>query len=80
MNNNSDDFRTCVVKMVKASGQEIIDKAEELVGNGERMTNLEIRIKIVKDGQLFGADYPDIEVTRGYVSSKAIDVIQDRYW
>ena len=68
------DFRELLVDMVKAAGQEVIDRAEELVGQGKLMTDFDIWLRFPLDGGMF-TGYPTIEVTKSYVNKKSCDVM-----
>lgn len=63
---NSEEFKKLMVEMVKASGQEIVDRAEDLVGNGDLLTDFDIRIRFpVDSGMIVGV--PTIELTKSYM-------------
>jgi len=68
------NFREQLVDVVKAAGQEVIDRAEELVGQGELMTDFDIWLRFPLDGRMFTA-CPTIEVTKSYVNKKSCDVM-----
>lgn len=68
------NFREHLVDCVKAAGQEVIDRAEELVGQGELMTDFDIWLRFPLDGPGFTA-CPSIEVTKSYINKKACDVM-----
>ena len=68
-----EEFRALLVEMVKASGQELIDRAEDLVGNGDLLSEFAIWLNFPLDGgMLIGV--PAIEVSKSYISKKAHDV------
>ena len=71
---NSEEFRKLLVKMVKASGHEIIDRAEDIVGNGNFISDFNIRIKFPTDGRMLSG-VPTIEITREYLSKECMDVL-----
>ena len=71
------NFREQLVDMVKAAGQEVIDRAEELVGQGELMTDFDIWLRFPLDGRIF-TECPTIEVTKSYVNKKSCDVLIGR--
>ena len=75
---SSEKFRELLVKMVKASGQELIDRAEDLVGNGDCISDLNIWIRFPTDGRMLTA-CPTIEVTREHVGKHMLDVIMNDY-
>ena len=68
------NFREQLVDIVKAAGQEVIDRAEELVGQGDLMTDFDIWLRFPLDGPTFTA-CPTIEVTKAYVNKKSCDVM-----
>ena len=74
---NSEDFRKMLVEMVKASGQEVIDIAEDLVGNGDLITDFNIWISFPTDGRML-IGYPEIEVTRSHIEKHAYEVLIGR--
>ena len=49
---SSEKFRELLVKMVKASGQELIDRAEDLVGNGDCISDFNIWVRFPTDGRM----------------------------
>lgn len=67
---NAEQFRAKLIEMVKASGQEIIDRAEDLVGSGDLITDFDICIHLPCDGYI-----PTIEVTRSHLSKRCVDVL-----
>lgn len=69
------DFKKELVNLVKASGQEVIDRAEDLVGNGDMMVDFSINLIFSIDGQLVD-ECPLIEVKKSYVSKNTLDVLQ----
>lgn len=72
---NSSDFRKRLVAMVEASGQEVIDRAEELVGDGELLTDFDIWLRFpIPLGA--GIEVPTIEVNKAYVSRNTMRVFQ----
>lgn len=73
---NSEEFRNMLVEMVKASGQEVIDRAEELVGSGDLLTDFDIWLRFPLDnGRVLGV--PTIELTKSYMVKGAIDTITE---
>ena len=68
------NFREQLVDMVKAAGQEVVDRAEELVGQGELMTDFDIWLRFPLDGRMF-TGCPTIEVKKSYVNKKSCDVM-----
>lgn len=66
---SGETYREQLIELVKASGQEVIDRAEDLVGDGELMTEFTIQLLFPYD------EVPTISTTRGYVSRKAMEVL-----
>ena len=71
---NSEKFRKQLVEMVKASGQEVIDRAEDLVGNGDLMTDFDIWLRFPMDGRMM-TGCPTIEVTKSFIPKNACDTL-----
>lgn len=61
-----------LVEQVKALGQDIIDRAEDLVGSGNLITAIDIRLQFAHD------DLPTIEVTRSHASQRYLDILNKR--
>ena len=75
---NSEEFRNMLVEMVKASGQEVIDRAEELVGSGDLLTDFYIWLRFPLDnGRVSGV--PTIELTKSYLSKGGMNTIMKYY-
>lgn len=71
----SEEFRKKLVELVKASGQEVIDRAEDLVGEGNLMTDFDIHLRFPIRGTSIVESCPTIEVSKAYVSKNAVDVL-----
>ena len=71
----SEEFRKQLVELVKASGQEIIDRAEDLVGNGDLLSDFDIHLRFSFGERLIVDSVPMIEVMKSYCSKKAVDVL-----
>lgn len=85
----SEEFRALLKEMVKAAGQEIIDRADYFVGCGDLMSDFEIKIIfpmasvekmsngcILTDGRILSG-VPMIEVRSSYISKNSYDVMCD---
>lgn len=73
------EFQELLVKTVQACGEELIERAEDLVGDGELLvSNFDISIHFPVDGYRFDG-CPTIEVTREHCSKKAVDVIMQSF-
>lgn len=71
---SSEEFRKMLVEMVKASGREVIDRAEELVGSGDLLTDFNIWLCFpIDNGRLSGV--PIIELTKSYLSKEGMNTI-----
>lgn len=69
-----EDFRKKLVALVKASGQEVIDRAEDLVGNGDLMSDFDIYLRFPV-GEQYMDSCPTIEVVKSYCSREAFRVL-----
>lgn len=67
-------YADTLIKMVKATGQELIDRAEELVGRPEWVTSLDIWLRFPQGLD----DVPTIEVSTSVVSRNAFDVMRSK--
>ena len=65
----SQKYRQKLIDMVKAAGQDVIDRAEDLVGNGDLICDFDIWLRFPQNG------VPTIELTRSYLSKNSIDII-----
>lgn len=74
----SEEFRKLLADMVKACGEELIEKAEDLVGNMDLMSDFDIRITFPLDGRML-TGCPTIEIHREHVSHKVTKVLTDFY-
>ena len=69
------DFREKLVAMIKSSGQELIDKADDLAGKGDGFTDFDIHITIMENGLVI---LPFIDVTTSRISKRGLDILTDR--
>ena len=58
-----------LIEQVKALGQEVIDRAEDLVGSGDLITDFDIWLRFPQDS------FPTIEVTRSHASRRYLDIL-----
>lgn len=58
-----------LIEQVKALGQEVIDRAEDLVGSGDLITDFDIWLRFPQDS------FPTIEVTRSHMSRRYLDIL-----
>jgi hypothetical protein len=75
---DSKEFRSMLVDMVKASGQEVINRAEELVGEGDLISDFDIWLRFPINGRQFEG-CPTIEVTKSHVSKESFKVFDSYY-
>lgn len=68
MDRTGKNYAPFLVEMVKAAGQEIIDRAEDLVGNGEMMTSFDIWLRFPQN------EVPTIEVSREYFNKRGVSL------
>lgn len=61
-----------LIKLVKATGQEVIDRAEDLVGDGDLITDLDIWLRFPS------GECSTVEVTRSHASKRAFDVLVEQ--
>lgn len=65
----SEKYRQKLIELVKAAGQDVIDRAEDLVGNGDLICDFDIWLRFPQNG------VPTIELTRSYLSKNSINII-----
>lgn len=75
---NSEEFRKKLVELVKASGQEVIDRAEELVGDGDLLTDFDIWLRFPLGETSILTSIPTIEVSKSYVSRNSFNVLREK--
>ena len=61
-----------LVEQVKALGQDVIDRAEDLVGSGDLITDFDIWLRFPQDG------FPTIETTRSHASRRYLDILNKK--
>lgn len=69
---SGEEFRKQLVELVKASGQEVIDRAEDLVGEGDALSEFDIWLRFPSDS------IPTIEISKSYCSKNAIAVLANQ--
>ena len=67
-------YKERLVEQVKALGQEVVDRAEDLVGDGDLLTDFDIWLRISADRSFL----PTIEVTRSHASRRYLDVLNKK--
>ena len=58
-----------LVCLVKATGQDIIDRAEDIVGDGELISDFTIRIRFPQNTGI-----PEIEVNKTFLSRETLNL------
>lgn len=69
METAGEKYRQKLIEMVKAAGQDVINRAEDLVGNGDLICDFDIWLRFPQNG------LPTIELTRTYFSKDCINII-----
>ena len=64
-------YREKLIAMVKATGQELIDRAEDLVGQGTEVTDFDIWLQFPQGA----CEVPKIEVRREHIATRAFHVL-----
>lgn len=77
--NNSKDFRALVVNLVKCAGQDLIDRAEDLVGNGDLISDFDICITFPINDHWTMDGLPEIEVCRKHIVDGSLKIIMEHY-
>ena len=73
----NDEFRAKLADLVRASGQELIDRADEIVGDSTLVSGFNIYIDFgLYEGRL--ETVPKITVTHEYISRNAIKVLSEK--
>lgn len=62
------DYRGYLIKLVKAMGQEVIDRADQIVGDCDLIVDLSVWLRFPQDG------FPTLEITREHASHQAIKI------
>lgn len=66
------DHRLYLIELVKAMGQEVINRAEQIVGDGDLITDLSLWLRFPPDS------YPTIEINREHASHEVIKIMKGR--
>lgn len=69
------DFKEQMTELIKACGQELIERAEDLIGNGELVSDFSIWIRFPSGGMPL---VPTIEVSREYVCKNAMSILKKK--
>lgn len=73
----NDAFRAELIELVKASGQELIDRADEIVGDTTLISDFDISIDFgLNEGRLDAC--PRITVNHEYVARNTIKVLFEK--
>ena len=65
-------YNEVLVEKVKALGQDVIDRAEELVGSGDLISDFDIWLRFPRDG------FPTIELARSHASRRYLDILKNK--
>ena len=63
-------YKERLIEQVKALGQEVIDRAEDLVGDGDLIADFDIWLRFPQD-----MSFPTIEVNRSHASRRYLDIL-----
>jgi hypothetical protein len=63
-------YKEILIEQVKALGQEVIDRAEDLVGDGDLIADFDIWLRFPQD-----LSFPTIEVKRSHASRRYLDIL-----
>lgn len=66
------DYKTYLISLVKASGQEVIDRAEEMV-DGELITDFNITLRFPQGG------VPTIEIIREHAVKNTTPILEEMF-
>lgn len=72
MNRVGVNYRPYLIKLVKAMGQEVINRAEQIVGDGDLIADLSLWIRFPQDA------VPTLEINREHLSHEVIKVMNWR--
>lgn len=72
MSRVGNDYRLYLIELVKAMGQEVINRAEQIVGDGDLITDLSLWLRFPQDG------YPTMEINREHASHEVIKTMTGR--
>lgn len=62
-------YQEKLVKMIRATAQEVYERAEEFVANSKLITDFDIWLRFPQDG------FPTIEVNKTVASRRTLDVL-----
>ena len=65
-------YNEILIEQVKALGQDVIDRAEDLVGSEDLIAGFDIWLRFPQDG------FPTIEVTRSHASRRCFDILNKK--
>lgn len=69
---SNEEFREELVASVKALGETVVEMAEDLVGNGELISDFNILLKFPM------GEIPEITITRSHGSKEYIKMINEK--
>lgn len=70
--NKGVEWRKYLTEQIRSMGLELIDRAEDIVGNGDMMMELDIWLRF-RDNEI-----PEIEVEKRYAAKRTIDLAMRR--
>lgn len=68
---NAMRYREQLIRMVKAMGEEVINRAYDLVGNSGGITNMEIILTFEQN------EFPELTVKRSHASEECVRVMME---
>ena len=72
MSKIGNDYRLYLIELVKAMGQEVINRAEQIVGDGDLITDLSLWLRFPQDS------FPTMEINREHASHEVIKIMTGR--
>lgn len=76
MNNAEREF---LISLVEAAGQEVIDRAEDLVGNGDGICDFDIWLRFSFDSNGHIDELPRVEVSRVHSVRNSFKAFEEYY-
>ena len=70
MEKNKGNHRLYLIELVKASGAEVIRRAEDIVGEADCLTDIDVYLRFPVGG------VPSVEVCRSHVSKETINIMR----
>jgi len=73
---NKEKFRALLIKTIKAAGQELIDKAEDLVKDCDLIKDFNIWVQFPIKGYKFDG-VPTIKISESHYIKRCIDIFEE---